>query len=501
MPNLPSERRLHPISFLFEIASHGRQLLLPGLFVLVAGARGSETWQLWGLVFFGPYAVSAVLRSFVFRYRLEQDELVLRSGLIFRQQRHVPYRRIQNIDALQTLVHRAFGVVQVRLETAGGEEPEARLNVLSQAAFEELRGIVLGARGQSRPEAAAVPAEAPLLRLSVRELIICGLIQGRGLIVIGAAFGLLWETGLMDRITATIFGEQFSGRGVARQFLRGIFGQGVPAPSKIGITLAAFAGLLILTRIFSVGWALIRLSGFTLQRSGEDVRAEFGLLTHVAASIPIRRIQSVTIHEGPLHRLFRRVSVHVDTAGGERDEAVKLQREWLAPVIAHDGLPRLLASVLPSVDATSIEWRPVDPRGIRRARFGWIVVAGLVSLTFVLLLQWWTLVVFAALLGIGELDARRSVRALGWSLGPTAISFRSGWALRRRTIVPVAKVQAVALKESPFDRRLAMASVAVDTAGASEGGHRVAVPYVSRKTAEWLTAELSTQVSRTTFRW
>ena len=146
------------------------------------------------------------------------------------------------------------------------------------------------------------------------------------------------------------------------------------------MTLAAFAALMIVTRVFSVGWALVRLYGFTLRRKGNDLRADFGLLTRVAATIPIRRIQSVTIHEGPLHRLFRRVSVHVDTAGGEQDESVKLQREWLAPVIRRDEVPRLLRDVLPSIAITNIDWQPVDPRGVRRARVSWIVLATLVSL-------------------------------------------------------------------------------------------------------------------------
>ena len=502
MPNPPSERRLHPLSFVFEIAAHGRELLLPGLFVLFAGARGSDSWQIFAMVLFVPYALAAVVRTIVFRYRLEPDDLVIRSGLIVRQTRHVPYKRIQNIDAVQNVLHRAVGVVQVRLETAGGDEPEAKLNVVSIAAFQELREVVLAARGQSVATAEQSPeGQPPLLQLGPGELVKCGLIQGRGLLVIGTLFGIVWETGLLDRLTAFVSGGKMAGGGVVRQLVRAMFGQGIAPLGKLGMTLAAFAALVVVTRIFSVGWALVRLHGFALRKVGDDLRADFGLLTRVAATIPIRRIQSVTIVAGPLHRLFKRVSVHVDTAGGESDASVSLQRQWLAPVIAREQVEALLREVMPSVDYSAVEWRPVDRRGVRRARFAWIVLASVLSLMLLLLLEWWTPVLFILLLLLGEIDSRKSVKALGWGLTDSGVFFRSGWVWRRLTISPFSKIQAVSLHESPFDRRHGMARFAVDTAGRGENGHTIHVPYLSRQTAEAAAAQLAAEAARTTFRW
>lgn len=500
MPNPPSERRLHPFSFVFEIAAHGRELLLPGLFVLIAGARGSDSWQLWIMVLFVPYALAAALRTFVFRYLLGAEELVIRSGLIFRQQRHVPYARIQNIDAVQTVLHRALNVVQVRLETGGGEEPEAKLNVVSREAFEELRRVVIGGRGQTEAPA-DVAAAPPLLQLSTRELIVCGLVQGRGLLVVGALLGLVWELGLMDRMTTAVFGGEASGRGVVRQLVAAIFGQGRAGIGTIARAMAAFATLLVVTRVFSVAWVLVRLNGFTLRRDGDDLRAEFGLLTRVTASIPIRRIQTVTIHEGPLHRWFDRVSVHVDTAGGEKDAAVKLQREWLAPILPRADVPRLLRDVLPAVDVAAVEWQPVEARGVGRLRVSGLVPAILATAPLVMLLRWWTPAVFAALVCLGEVNARKSVRALGWSLSETAVFFRSGWLFRRQTVAAVSKIQAVVVRESPFDRRHRMASVAVDTAGGAADEHRIAVPFLSRQIASRLGADLAAHAARTAFKW
>ena len=41
---MPSERRLHPLSFVFDIAGQLRQLVVPGLVLLVgAGSAGLRT--------------------------------------------------------------------------------------------------------------------------------------------------------------------------------------------------------------------------------------------------------------------------------------------------------------------------------------------------------------------------------------------------------------------------------------------------------------------------
>jgi membrane protein YdbS with pleckstrin-like domain len=65
----------------------------------------------------------------------------------------------------------------------------------------------------------------------------------------------------------------------------------------------------------------------------------------------------------------------------------------------------------------------------------------------------------------------------------------------------VNKIQSVAIYQSPFDRRAAMARVRVDTAGAGEFSHRIDVPYLDGQVARGLMARLSAQAANTAFRW
>jgi putative membrane protein len=90
---------------------------------------------------------------------------------------------------------------------------------------------------------------------------------------------------------------------------------------------------------------------------------------------------------------------------------------------------------------------------------------------------------------------------LGWAVIDGAVLFRSGWIWRHLTVARFSKVQAVSMRQSPFDRRHAMASIQVDTAGAGASPHRVNIPYLPIGTATDLFGQLGTAAARTAFRW
>ncbi len=511
---MPSDQRLHPLSVLFSFLTQLKGFAIPGILLLVgAGSAGWLGWQMWTALFLIPQALVSIARYVSFRYRYDENEMVIRSGVLFRNERHIPYRRIQNLDAVQNVLHRLFGVVEVRLETGGGDEPEAKMSVLPLAAFEEMRRRVFAEKsGAGEPaDAAAAVAELPagrtLLHLPPRELMLYGLIENRGVVLLAAAFGLVWEleflSGGFDRVFGRIFGEQTSGRGLVRSIASALLGQGGLPVGRIALALGAFVLLLLALRLFSMAWALVRLYGFRLTLAGEDLRTELGLLTRVTTTIPLRRIQTLTIREGPLHQLCRRASVRVDTAGGsggEEGEGAK-QREWLAPILRRAELPGLLREVLPELDLAAVTWNPAAPRAFRRELKTSLLVAVAVALPFVLLLKWWDLALLAVLVAWAVAAARLHVAHLGWAVTGSAVLFRSGWLWKQVSIARFAKIQAVALHESPFDRRTAMARVRVDTAGAGDLSHRVDIPYLARETAQDLYNLLALQAARTAFRW
>jgi putative membrane protein len=142
----------------------------------------------------------------------------------------------------------------------------------------------------------------------------------------------------------------------------------------------------------------------------------------------------------------------------------------LLPLVRRAEVEQLLPVCFPDLAGESAEWRQVSRLAIRRATLKVAVLSllGVVAWWF-RAPGWWAL---APLLAIPLSYAinLQSYRHLGYALSERYLRLRRGWLGRTTHIVPVAKVQAVELRQTPFDRRLGLASLYVDTAGQAYTG-------------------------------
>jgi putative membrane protein len=281
--------------------------------------------------------------------------------------------------------------------------------------------------------------------------------------------------------------------------------ESLAAPGPVATALlvvGAVVGIWLLLSVLSVIWAAVRYHGFTLRECGDDLRSEYGLLTRITATIPRHRIQLLTIRGGPMHRWFGRRAVQIETAGhlgGEEGQGV--DRLWLAPMLEVGKVDALLRRVLPDVDLDSARWHPIALRAWKRIIKRGIVVALVVSAGVWALLGAKALAVFGVGVALAALHARLYVKHARYAVTSDAVIYRSGWWSRKLSIVRFAKIQVLALEESPFDRWNRMAAVRVDTAGAGRVGHGVDIRYLEAAEAAAMMERLVFETGIRPFRW
>ena len=258
---------------------------------------------------------------------------------------------------------------------------------------------------------------------------------------------------------------------------------------------------LLVMRALAAAWAALRYYGFTLTRRGEDLRAEYGLFTRMTAAVPRRRIQLLSVLRGPWHRLARRASVRAETAGGRDGEDSASGTRWLAPLMAEGRVVELVRETLPGAELSTIEWRPLPPRARRRIATRWTVLAALVTALVTANVGVLGLLLLPPAVGFAVIHAILYMRHAAWGEDDEVVAFRSGWWRRYVSVVRAAKVQAVAVRQTPFDRRLGMAGVIVDTAGAGKTGHRVRIPMMWEDDARALAERLHRRAAATVFHW
>ena len=96
-----TDRRLHPLSILFDIAGTVRSFIVP--VVIAVFASRSERILIYSSAIIGSLSIiGAIWNWFTYRFRYDENDLVVRSGKFIRNERHIPYNRIHKIDAVQS---------------------------------------------------------------------------------------------------------------------------------------------------------------------------------------------------------------------------------------------------------------------------------------------------------------------------------------------------------------------------------------------------------------
>ncbi|HEY0662869.1 MAG TPA: PH domain-containing protein [Lysobacter sp.] len=484
-----AERRLHPMSWLFVLLQQLKQFIVP---LIAAFFFGGDRNELWSLIGVGVLAAFSVWRYFTYRYGVAGDSLVVRSGLLERSLRVIPFARIHNVALQQSLLHRVFGVAEVRLESAGGQRPEAEMRVLKLVDALALEALVRR-RGAIAVEGAPATAETvtPLLSMPIGEVIRMGLVSNRGLIVVGAAIGGLSQ--FNQRLIPNLF-EQ-SALSVAGWMDQQHFGATTYVIAGLGLLVLAVAAL----RLFSILLALLQYYGFTLSEHGRRLTVERGLLARWRTSASRRRIQAWTLKEGVLHRLLKRRSLEIDTAVAEDQNQQRALRE-LAPIATPAACDALVEHLLPKARWSQLDWRAL-PSG----HWWRLFVPGI---PFVLLataaLSWrfgtWGLL---ALLWLpwSAYKAYRQAQRAAYTVGEGLVAVREGWWSRYWRFAELDKLQALQLTRNPLDRRCGTATLWLDTAGAGAMAPPLRIRFLPEGEAQALFDVLSRTLARRRLKW
>lgn len=484
---MPSEvsGRLHPATILMALVEQLRWLALPTIGLVAFGGAASGFLAPLFAVAALQFVFQGLVRYLTLTYRLDEADLVIRDGIVSRNERHIPVERIQDLQIEQNVFQRALGVAVVRVQTAGGgNEPEAKLAVLGLDEVERLRAA-LAIRAPRAPLAAAeeLPREV-IRRLDVRQIVLAGLtskILAPLLAFLGSiiAFADDLVPGDIYSLVATRVYEE--GRRVVAGETELAFLAGV----------AALAAAFLLGLVASAVWHVALFYDFTLSRVGEKIERTYGLLTRRTSSLPRRRIQVLEIEQSLLRRLAGLASIRADVAGSAGEEGEKGGRDVVLPVVGAREAEGVLPHLFPDFDEEPPEWQSVSRRAIRRGTSKGLLACLLLTVPELLRVgaPWglWPL----ALAPLAYLASVLSYRNLGYALGERFLRTRRGWIGHSMHVVPIRNVQAVVVRQTPFDRRLGLATVAVDTAGQSFTGGGPSIPSLPLREAHALARALA----------
>ncbi|HEX2178541.1 MAG TPA: PH domain-containing protein [Actinomycetota bacterium] len=437
-------RKLHPaavpIWFLYDI---GRGILgiIP---LLVAG--GSRMRLVIALMVGSLMLIAPLIRYSRFRYDIKGNTLVVEGGLLSRWRRVVPRERVQSVNVVQKLRHRAFGVVELRIEAVGGKETEAALVAVEPAEADRIRGWASG--GELEPAEATADEPPPLARLTGKDLLVAGLTGGR-VAVLAALIG---------------YAEQFVGEDSFDAF-NALADRILPGASLVVVISVLATSVLALSLLLSVALTILVYWDFTVRRQEDRLVITRGLLERRRAQVPLRRVQAISVDENLLRRPFGLASLSLVVAGYTKEGQDSEESSVLLPIARRDkawqvatevlGAPPDLAGIrLVRPPARALVLRMIGPAvvGLVAGTTGWLLAGDAGALGFVIL-------------PLGWIAAYLSWRFSGSSVVPGYVLIRTGWLVRKTSLVPEPNIQHLRLTRSIFQKAFRVSTVRVNIPG------------------------------------
>ncbi|WP_248896614.1 PH domain-containing protein [Haloplanus halobius] len=475
--------KLSPLSVPYRVIERGAGLVFTA--VVISSGASAALGPIGGVV--GAALVGLAILLLVgyevtyyrrFEYELGDETLDIRSGVVSRRNREIPIRRIQNVDISRNIVQRLVGIAAVDFETAGGSETEASLRFVDFEVAKRLQQDIGrlkrgdAAAGETSDQASAPDRESEaLFALSGRELLLVGALSFDFRIP-GLLFVLL--SGSLPALSSML----------ATQI--GVLAAGVVAVALVIVLVSWLGGALV---------SVLNYYDFRLARVGDELQYERGLLRRYDGSIPLDKVQTLTVTDDPLKRLFGYASLRIETAGYTPGSG-ESGSEAAVPLASRERVFDL-ASRIESFGTPAFDRPPkrVRRRYALRYCLGLGVVVALlygVDLLVARSLPWYGPVALVLLVPVA---AHFKWRHRGYWLGEHHLVTRNGVLRREIKIVPYYRIQTVIDSRTFFQRRWGVATVTADTAGSlSIVGSDAAAVDIDDATADDLRATLATRL-------
>ncbi|WP_022873359.1 PH domain-containing protein [Nesterenkonia alba] len=418
------------------------------------------------------------------RYKVTEEHVMVKSGVLFRQHRQARIDRVQAVDLRQPLLARITGLAELKFEVAEGDGTAVTLSFLRRWEAEQLRGEIMDRAAGRRqytaddagtttpghppghewsPQSPPAPEEAghPPPAHAPGTYPTPGAPPGTGQLpgTAGAAAPAAGESPAVtpqpERFIAKVPTGRLLGSIILGPLIMGIVGITVVliVIATITVTIVALTdsetdttdvlsiflaslGLAPFLVPVAIGlafgvWSQINNSyGFTATMTEAGLRLRYGLTTTNTQTVPPGRVQAVEVSQPLFWRPFGWFRMTVTVAGYGLDA-----RSQLLPVGTRSDVMAIAAEMFPDLKIPNPEEQFTHGLTGRDTDLGFTRVPSRARV-------------------FDPLVARRR----GFFVTPSVLMIRDGFTTRRLSMVPHERIQSLSIHQGPFARMTRIAT-------------------------------------------
>ncbi|BAJ00649.1 PH domain-containing protein [Shewanella violacea] len=434
--------------------------------------------------------VYAIVQWAMFRYRLYEDKLGVRQGLIFKKTHEIPLSKIQNVRLEQPFYFRPMGLYSLVVETAGSKEDEAVLAAVNYRQAIQLKhklvnpllptpregveanredGTQAGVTSEGAGKHATQGNNSPntksesLVRKGFKPLLLFGLYQNNlfwFVIISGPILGQLDWSQLADTHlaqSAWLWYEQAVGTNLLYQVL---------------FASLLFISFCLLLSLVSMAASVLKYYPYHLSRNSSTLHRSGGIIAKQSDALALQRIQVIRFSQPIIARLLKLWTVYFKQVKGTEVEQ-KSQSHMLVPSMTRRTVSALLKN-MQGIEARTTEL----PKHYHPIHFGWywrralapimVPAASTIAMGFTPLteLLW--------LIGVGlSLGLYLRYRQWGYFLDGSDCWIHTGTLGHSWHLIALNKIQHVAIIQTKGQRKKGLASLELGLASGT-----LTIPYL-----------------------
>ncbi|PKL79926.1 MAG: hypothetical protein CVV25_06505 [Ignavibacteriae bacterium HGW-Ignavibacteriae-4] len=464
-----SEKRLHPFTLLYRLIVTLPNAALPIIFILYSGDRGGDWVYIFISLFLGFFILPGILLNyFYFDYTITDQEVVIRSGVLSKKERHIKIDRIQNVTITQNFLHKLMRIAKVQLETAGDATTEGNLDSVSIADSEKIREIIRNHQHEKSTTKVTEDShkvvenldevkENVIFSMSLWDTIKYGAVRFRPIVLVASA----WIFSMVSQFNPNWTDE-------LEVILESGYKDYIRQLDIFMLVVYAIAGVLLvllLSWIIDILLTVNTYYKFKLVSDKGKLMTSQGLFSSQKGAIPLKKLQMMVIKSNPITRKLNFYRLDLQTAGFGGGDGTKAKSETAIPFAKFTQVKEIINKIR-NVELPEV-FTKVSPKTIRRAVVKYLVfsIPFGVGLYFAFD-SFWVLLTLVPIIGFGAF-IRYQYR--GYHVEDNQIIVKQGFWFQKISIIPIEKIQTLHKRSSYFQRRLGLATVEIDTAATVYG--------------------------------
>lgn len=431
----------------------------------------------WGIVLALAFLVISYLQYLKFYFYVQGDQFIIEKGVLQQEKTNVPFGRIQTVNTTQNVIQQFFGVVGLKIDTAGSAGQEIEISALEKGYARQLQDYLMERKFEESDEPSgealaheetkrSFAGEKPLIHLKIKDLLRVGFTENHlrsGLVLFAIVNGYVWQY------------EEFLLKPFEPYLER-------TATTILASWVLLLPIILLLFVVISVLYSLIRvgLQYFDLKLflNSSGVQLSSGLLRKNEYRVPHNKIQYFKWGSNPLRRLVGYKTLRIKQAGSE---AVGAKRSVVVPGVQNRSLIKVLQTFYENrKSGVFSNYSAHYLLLIQYFFWAGLIPAAMVAIAFYVQgFSWWFYLPLLAALPVAYYLFYKYYLSVKIRINTQVVEINKGWLFPTQVSLKHYKLQNLKYSQTLFQQRRNLASLTFYTAAGSE-----TMPHLDASIAE-----------------